>query len=74
MKTEFLGVRKPNNAERKAQDCDLIFMREDDSGKEYNIFVSLPSGDCSWFQWGQSNDILSENVEDLEQYIEDHCD
>jgi hypothetical protein len=69
MKTHFLGVRKPTSYEADNQLCDVVFMREDDKGRIRNVFATLPTKDCGFFQWGEEENILIDNLTDLEDYI-----
>ena len=69
IKTKFLGVRKPTEKEVKYHSCDYVFMRENHKGDVLDIFVSKPYKDYGWFQWGQSTEILCDNVNDLEEYF-----
>ena len=70
MKTIFLGVRKPTLKEKQFHLCDLVFQREDSEGNEILIYVNKPAKDYGWFQWGQENNILGENLDDLENYLD----
>lgn len=66
-RTRLLGTRKPTTRERK-DGVDIVFMREDSNGKEYTIYGC--KNDCgSWNQWGESSDVLSSNVETIEQWF-----
>ena len=67
MDSQLIGIRKPKRYQKNNVEWDLIFVREDRYGKERKIFVSLPTDEVGWFQWGEDKDILSDNVEDLEQ-------
>ena len=70
-RTRFLGVRKPTKQEKQEHgDCDLVFLRENGNGKEIKIFVDLPTKDYGYFQWGADTDVLGDNVDDIENYIE----
>jgi len=68
--TKLLGVRKPNKRELEEHSCDLVFIRENEKGREFKIFFSLPTKDYGWFQWGQPDSILKDNVDDIEKYID----
>ena len=68
--TRLLGTLELSKKESETTNADVVFVREDVvSGKEYRIYANRPTNDVSWFQWGESNEILSENVEDLETYF-----
>lgn len=69
LKTTFLGVRKPKRIEKEDQGADLVFLREDQNGNEILIYVATPTGESSWFQWGQTDEILFENVSDVDDYF-----
>lgn len=68
MKTQFINSRQPF-AHEKEKGADVVFIRQDlRTGQYLEIFACV----CyeSWEQWGQPADILSENVENVEQWRE----
>ena len=72
MKTHLLAIRKPTRFEKKEHDCDYIFVREDDDGNIYNVYMDLPAykDDVgSWMQWGQPRSILADNVSNIEKFV-----
>lgn len=72
MTTKLLGIRKPTTQELKKHRCDFVFIREDEQGNTYDIFVNKPcyrEDPASWQQWGQVTSILGDNVKDIEDYF-----
>ena len=63
--TELIEVRTPNK-EEKERGAEIVFIRKDKSGNEYTILGCT----CyeSWEQWGESREILGDNVDDIEAW------
>ena len=68
MKTILIQQREPTLKEMEENDAEVVFIREDRLGKQYTIYGAV----CyeSWEQWGASADILSDNVETIEEWRE----
>ena len=66
MGSKLIEVRKPTRAERKAHGGEVVFVRLDDHGRTRIVF----GGRCyeSWQQWGETRDILSDNVPAIERW------
>lgn len=69
MKTILIEQREPTLKEMEENDAEVVFIREDRLGKQYTIYGAV----CyeSWEQWGASSDILSDNVQTIEEWRED---
>tara|TARA_R100000482_G_scaffold123643_2_gene74115 strand:- start:843 stop:1082 length:240 start_codon:yes stop_codon:yes gene_type:complete len=64
-KTELIEIRKATSKEREQNNAETVFIRKDRSGNEYTIY-SCKVYD-SWEQWGVPKEILSDNVDDIEE-------
>ncbi len=66
MKTTLITQRKPTAKEHKENDAQVVFEREDEAGQKYTIYGCV----CyeSWSQWGEREEILGDNVDDIEQW------
>ena len=64
-KTTLVGIRKPLLWERE-KGADVVFVRMDTEGNYLNVYAST----CyeSWEQWGQPSEVLSDNVDDVENW------
>lgn len=64
--TVLIGIRKPTEIEQKGG-AEVVFIRQD-CRKDliYNISACVLYE--SWEQWGQSTDILCDNVVDVEAW------
>ncbi len=66
MLTSFIGTSEPTE-QQAANGAEIVFIRRNNStGK----LIEIMGATCheSWEQWGQPREILSENVEDIENW------
>lgn len=66
MKTTLTAIRKPSKKEKTETGAEIIFEREDEAGRTYTIY-GCESYE-GWQQWGESKDILGDNVSAIENW------
>tara|TARA_R100000781_G_scaffold98935_1_gene62518 strand:+ start:1628 stop:1843 length:216 start_codon:yes stop_codon:yes gene_type:complete len=64
-KTELIEIRRATSREREENNAETIFVRKDRLDNEYTIYSCKVQD--SWEQWGVPKEILSDNVDDIEQ-------
>lgn len=62
-KTKLIAVLEPSESQR-TKGAEVVFLRRDDIGNLLEILACT----CheSWEQWGQTTDVLADNVDDVE--------
>ncbi|KKN26098.1 hypothetical protein LCGC14_0878150 [marine sediment metagenome] len=64
--TKLICQRKPTAEELKICSAEVVFIRQNDAGHTFKIFGTV----CyeSWQQWGATEKILGDNVDDIEKW------
>ena len=66
--TKLVDVREPSDEEKQGlgEGADVVFVREDDSGRQYVIYGMVLYE--SYQQWGEGKEILGDNVDDIQEW------
>lgn len=66
METTLIRRRKPTPKERRENQAEVVFEREDERGRHFTIYGAT----CyeSWEQWGAPTEVLGDNVDEIEQW------
>ena len=68
MATKLISVTAPEGDRERT--ADVVFVREDESGRRVRVQACYHRGLGSWEQWGAHTEVLSENVPAVEALAE----